>query len=501
MNMYGNARSSRAQLSPIADSSFLWRYARSAANWNVAMHDNSDNPEQLRDMWFDPERVPATDRARTLVVEATALLSAFREPDRKRISKKRDAARMTEQVTAILCNVAHHYLMGAPGNGIVVSRSKQSTIPRRYRASIDTESFIKVLDWLADPRLGLIGQTTGRPRDYMRAPRRSTIKAAPRLIGLLKGGRLTLADFTIVPKLEVLVLRDADPANDGEQRDIEYTDTERTQNLRAEVEHINQLLAQADITFDVSDAARAAGRHGMMDHLLLLQGSSCVDLSNRRMRRIFSNGSWQLGGRLYGGFWQQLPRPIRLAGVRIDGERVVALDFSAMNAVLAYAEVKAQPPDGDLYTLQGFEDHRDGVKKLFNAMLFNTKVPIRFPKGTKQLFSHRTKAAHVTDAILRAHAPLSSIFGTGVGLSLMYRESEVLMAVLRSLGDQGVTALPVHDAIVVKRAEVDRGEAAMVHQFAQRTGLHAVVKREVEPEDGELHELKTVTSPVGSSLT
>ena len=33
-----------------------------------------------------------------------------------------------------------------------------------------------------------------------------------------------------------------------------------------------------------------------------------IDVTQKRLRRIFNNGSFQQGGRFYGGWWQNIPK-------------------------------------------------------------------------------------------------------------------------------------------------------------------------------------------------
>ena len=110
-----------------------------------------------------------------------------------------------------------------------------------------------------------------------------------------------------------------------------------------------------------------------------------MNVQARRLRRHFT-GRFDTGGRLFNGFWQNLPKNVRLHGIRIDGEPVVGLDYSQVNPLLAYHVAEADPPSGDAYTLPGLEKYRDGVKKIFNAMLFNHPVK-KFPKGSRATIS------------------------------------------------------------------------------------------------------------------
>ena len=113
-----------------------------------------------------------------------------------------------------------------------------------------------------------------------------------------------------------------------------------------------------------------------------------MNVQARQLRRRFTLGRFDRGGRLFGGFWISLPKSVRLKGLRIDGEEVTGLDYSALNPRLAYHLAVADPPPGDAYTLPGLEQSRDGVKRVFNAMLFKHPVT-QFPKGVRALFPRR----------------------------------------------------------------------------------------------------------------
>ena len=88
----------------------------------------------------------------------------------------------------------------------------------------------------------------------------------------------------------------------------QYRDTPQTNAWREQVQRINASLHKADITFD-------AGNGLIAGHLIPEHG---IAFRDRFMRRIFNNERWDHGGRLYGGFWQGLPRELR-DGIRIDG--------------------------------------------------------------------------------------------------------------------------------------------------------------------------------------
>jgi hypothetical protein len=148
----------------------------------------------------------------------------------------------------------------------------------------------------------------------------------------------------------------------GEGQRIDYEDNATTHRFRKELRTINEWLDQADIIFDAASFDKP------------------VNVQVRQLRRKFTLGRFDRGGRLFGGFWINLPKPVRLQGIRIEGGEVAGLDYSALNPVLAYHVAEAEPPPGDPYTLPGLEQSRDGVKRVFNAMLFKHPVT-QFPQG------------------------------------------------------------------------------------------------------------------------
>jgi hypothetical protein len=169
---------------------------------------------------------------------------------------------------------------------------------------------------------------------------------------------------------------------------------------------------------------------------------------------------------------------VRLNGIRIEGEVVEGLDYSALNPRLAYLVAKADPPAGDAYTLTGLEQSRDGVKKLFNAMLFKHPVT-QFPKGARKLFPRTVKCSDVAAAIQQRHPKLGAVFSNpDTGHRLQFIESEIMMRVLRTCQQSSIIALPIFDCVVVKASAVSRVTEIMKQEFKAATGLDAVVKRE-----------------------
>ena len=221
--------------------------------------------------------------------------------------------------------------------------------------------------------------------------KRTTIRAGAALIALIEKHGITFGDLTLLDAEEVIVLKRAKRGYWDEGERIEYDDTPTTQRLRIEVRAINSWLQKADIRFDPTTYSQP------------------VDVRARRLFRYFANADFKSGGRLFRGFWENLPKAARLNGLIIEGERVVELDYAQLNPMLAYVEAGCEPPPGDAYTLPGFEKYRDGVKKVFNALLFDEKPRKRFPKDVNVLFPTKTKIRDVINSIHEKHPLLASV--------------------------------------------------------------------------------------------
>ncbi len=57
-------------------------------------------------------------------------------------------------------------------------------------------------------------------------------------------------------------------------------------------------------------------------------------------------------------------------------------------------------------------------------------------------------------------------------------ESEVLIALLRRLNAEGITALPMHDGVIVRKDAGPRTQEIMEEVFLARIGVPAVVNEE-----------------------
>ncbi|TIV73018.1 MAG: hypothetical protein E5V89_02440 [Mesorhizobium sp.] len=243
---------------------------------------------------------------------------------------------------------------------------------------------------------------------------------------------------------------------------VNYVDTEETDRLRREMDEINAFLATQRIELQ---GQRQAGSR----------------LTRRfTLRNVTDPPTFNLHGRLYGGFWESMPKALR-TDLRINGELIADLDYVSMFPRLAYARVGAEPPEGDLYAIAGLEAHRAGVKAGFSAMLSSSNEMTRLPSDVKDALPAGWTGRRLADAIGAKHPALVPLFGQDIAMDLMFTESRILVAALRLLIAQGTPALPMHDGIMVACSKSNQAEKAMMEGSQEVIGIHLPVAVKQSP--------------------
>jgi len=331
----------------------------------------------------------------------------------------------------------------------------------KRRAPFLTEAFRDLVHRLCDARVGVSELRLGHK--HLQGVR-STVRAGEWLRERIDDLGLSLGDIGRRKDLlgDSLVMR-SDKVN-GEARNLPLPDSEFVTKLRTEMSELNSWLAKADLEYLTAEDDR-------------------VDLGQRYLRRIFNQGSLDKGGRLYGGFWQDLSREKR-SMLLIDGQPIASVDFAQMSVRLSYAQVGAPiPTDGvdDLYSVVGLGGSRDGVKLVMNALLAADKIPQRMPQGTREYFPARVKIADIIEAISRRHPALAQLFGSAQSGTHQHIESRVILRVMARLRDLGVVALPVHDCVLVPWSNAALAKAVMEQMFEEETGGKGLAEVELSP--------------------
>ena len=242
--------------------------------------------------------------------------------------------------------------------------------------------------------------------------------------------------------------------SDGHKALIDYVDTEQTRRMRHTMTKINDCLSRswADLELDERQLNRLKRRmiSTRTDRSSGSNGDGVLRLQDRTLYRVFNDDGFLTNGRLYGGWWQSIPREYRQYIV-INGKRTVELDYSGLHPNLVYA-LSGKSLDGDPYTLSitppNVSEFRALVKRSFNAMLNADHELVRAPRGL-DIGRFDITWKQLKTAIYERHAPIAGHFFSAIGARLQNIDSEVAVRVLRHFADMGVAVLPVHDSFIM----------------------------------------------------
>ncbi|MCA1544163.1 hypothetical protein I6F18_29925 [Bradyrhizobium sp. NBAIM32] len=414
-------------------------------------------------MWFDPllraktaKLRYAVDRLRDALLHHESASGA-----RKRARKEADKEKFGLAVEALACNLI---LLSAIQSGpkLAVPRSHGFLWRGDGGASpVYGQHFLTAIDGLAS--LGLIEEERRGYKLSARVRLPSLIRPSTALAEHLP---LAPPDWRSVKQINdraLIVLKEGKD-DDGRAATIAFRETAKTRQLARQMGRINEFLRSANIEVADQNAGLSLGRDGQV-----------IAPYRRSLRRIFNNADWKQGGRLAGGFWMGMERTQRFERIRIDGERIADVDYRQLFPRLAYVRADKPQPKGDIYDVAGDGSGRDGWKTLMNAMLFSDGLLRNWPEGTLQHFPSGFKLRTATEMLAARHQPIAHLFGTGLGFQLMRLESDMLIEIIAHLASLGVTALPLHDAVLVAESKAYVAADAMQAAFSMATGSSCAI--------------------------
>ena len=154
-----------------------------------------------------------------------------------------------------------------------------------------------------------------------------------------------------------------------------------------------------------------------------------------------------MGGRFYGGWWQNIPSAYRSV-ITINGYRTVEADYSQFHPNILYHLKQAKLTGEDAYERILGSEHRDLSKQIFNACLNSSYETDRPPKGMK--ISHTGfKWREIKERLRKAHPQIEDAFCTDQGMSLQFYDSQMAEHVMLAFAKDKKPILLVHDSFLV----------------------------------------------------
>lgn len=326
---------------------------------------------------------------------------------------------------------------------------------RRYRPTyMTTDRFRTVQDWLC--KLGYI-EMVKRGFNLPGHSQTSRFSLTEQGAQELQTEDWKFSDFQVDKGKETIRLKDM------KDRLCGYEDTPEIDAMRARLDEINAKLDATDI-----DTTRPLTVH-----------DKGPEYKGRKVSlyRVFNRGTFDHGGRFYGGWWQNIKKHARPA-ITIDGQHTVEADFRGFNPAVLLAEAGHPIPDDPYAAIVGTDapkalrDHAKAtLAALLNSKTGTTEEPRDFDSAKWGMTAEDFRAK-----VLDAFPMVPAMLGTDKGLTLQRLESDLAEAIMLHFVRQGHAILPIHDAFIVQAPLGKELVQVMKDTFKARLGQAPHVK-------------------------
>ena len=269
---------------------------------------------------------------------------------------------------------------------------------------------------------------------------------------------------------DIVILRDK---INGIRQKVGYIDTPKTERFRSNLTKINDCFVKhwADMRIEDTEVAKLAAR------IKQDEDKEPIDLSKRTLTRMFTNGSFEEGGRFYRGWWQNVPSEYRKF-ITIDEGVTTEYDFSQLSPHMLYFAYNHKLGEVDAYDRVLDGEHRDIVKQAFNAMV-QAKSPLNQKPRKINMDGLEMDWRELRQRILDAHKPIQDLFFRAEGNKLQFKDSCIAESVMLQFAEKNQVALPIHDSFVMREGFAGDLEEAMRRAFYDEFQADIPIKREV----------------------
>jgi hypothetical protein len=344
----------------------------------------------------------------------------------------------------------------------------------RYNALHISRKTIDVVDLLHGA--GLIEMKMGFYERERRQGKQTRIWPTPGLIALFNRSKLDAYNVGRAADEEVIFLRNENGDN------IEYEDTPEIDRMRKVVRDYNELLSRHFIDIrrldkpwiDLSDGSR------------LMLGPS-----RQRVYRVFNRSTFDNGGRFFGPWWQQCPKPWRRE-IFIDDAPTIEQDYSSLHIALLYARRGVnyyKEREGDAYQIDtpSFLSTPEQTRQYAKRLLL-TAVNAKSDKATFKAFRSDCnddedkvggrltdkQLSILLDGLRQKHPRIADDLASDAGIELMNEDSRITEHVIKRFTERRLPVLTIHDSYIVNWSYDDLLQQALKEAFSIVTGMTGI---------------------------
>jgi hypothetical protein len=308
-------------------------------------------------------------------------------------------------------------------------------------------------------------------------------------------------DIGYAPNRECIILNEKD-YDGGKSSPIEYTDSDFTCRMREILSSYNSLLEKTHI--DIATLEEPVILREVKTRQGYEQVPVRINQNSKFVKRIFSRGSWNVHGRFYGGFWQQVSETLR-KDIFINGNPTIEVDYKALHISLLYArflnEQKVWSYGEDPYDLNvqlDAEVPRNTQRKLVKSLILQA-INADSRKAAFSAFRDKAETgspekrltnddlARLLEAFLDEHPDLRRFIATDTGVDLMRVDGDITEEIIRLMTNRGIPVLTIHDSYIVERHRFTDLRAVMAMAAIRVAGYDLFAEQDdigIEREDG-----------------
>ena len=377
---------------------------------------------------------------------------------------------INSQLTCLLANLYRGYQRNNR-RLIRISLHNGKAVPPRYNPSgVATKSLRKMKNALLANEYVFFFPGYNARGKTSRKSKSPKIIADPSLIEFLEKECVwSLATISYHNAAETIRMKSKRDAN-KKRTFVSYDDTPDVKRQRQVLQRYNAFMAEQDIQIPTP--------FDFMGDVFIT-------------RRTFTDESWQLGGRLFGGGFQQLSKEDRKQ-ITINDQPVVELDIKSCHATMAFAHVGIDwyaQSNQDLYSrLEEDGWPRDVVKKAFNIMMNapsrssavgslkdqQLKTGFLFNDG---MTDFKGWSSHLVRSIEDAYPELKDVFYAELGNSFMNKEGSICMAIAEWAVRERVPVLTIHDSFICPESNAYELEQVIGVNFDEIVGARCLTTR------------------------
>ena len=232
--------------------------------------------------------------------------------------------------------------------------------------------------------------------------------------------------------------------------------------MRGVLEKYNELLRQTfiDIPFLEKPYLQYKGKkHNVNQH-------------SKLVKRIFSKGSFNKGGRFYGGWWQRIGEKER-ENILMDDRETLEFDYTSLHPVLAYAKIgidisinQFDAYDIPFDRIKDKKDKRKIVKSLFLTALNakNEKECFKAFRNQWNYIEHPYVGSfsdiflkELLDSLKEHHPKIVDMFCNqdSTGLDLMRWDGDIVEFIVIDFNERNIPFICIHNFFIVWKEQQD----------------------------------------------